>query len=205
MTFLRNLIAMPDDIRETVVWLQRKETWRADSKANRLRWAALAIFTINEMVNYHLLHVVDHRFHLGSLLIAFIWLMATIVFHLALKEHALPRLIPYLIAGVDVFLLTWLLFLADGPQSPLVSIYYLIIALSGMRIHPGISMFTGGAATFGYLAVLEFTKRQKPHYLVSVPHAVIEVLCLLLAGVIMAHISARLLQLLNDQGLKGEK
>lgn len=184
-------------IAEPVLWLKRRESWAGDWKANRIRLAAVSIFTANELVNYHVLHVVDLRFHIGSLLIVALWVVATALFTILLREHIWPRAVSYVIVSTDLLLLTWLLFLADGPRSPLVVLYFLIIALSGVRVDPAVCLFTGAAATLGYGAVLEFTKLQKPELLVPPTHAVIVALSLLLMGVIMAHLVGRALTLLN--------
>jgi hypothetical protein len=189
---------------EPALWLMRRETWAGDQKASRIRLAAVVVFTLNELVNYHVLHVVDLRFHVGSLLVVAVWLVATALFSVLLREHILPRATSYLIAGTDVLLLTWLLLLADGPRSPLVVLYFLIIGLSGMRLAPAVCVFTGIAATVGYGAVLEFTKRQKPEFLIPPYHAVIVALALVMMGIVMAHLVGRALLLL-DGALREER
>jgi hypothetical protein len=183
-------------ISEPVLWLTRREAWAADRRSNVIRLAAVGVFTVNEFINYHLLKVVDLRFHVGSLLIAGIWVLCTGLFTILLREHIWPRAISYVIVSTDVLLLTWLLLLADGPKSPLVVLYFLVIALSGTRVDPKVCLYTGAAAAFGYGAVLEFTKRQKPEFLVPPYHAVIVALALLLMGMVMAHLVGRALSLL---------
>jgi hypothetical protein len=183
-------------ISEPVLWLTRREAWAADRRSNAIRLAAVGVFVINEFINYHLLKVVDLRFHVGSLLIAGIWVLSTGLFTILLREHIWPRAISYVIVSTDVLLLTWLLLLADGPKSPLLVLYFLVIALSGTRVDPKVCLYTAGAAALGYGAVLEFTKRQKPEFLVPPYHAVIVALALLLMGVVMAHLVGRALSLL---------
>jgi hypothetical protein len=186
-----------------VLWLTRREAWAADRRSNVIRLAAVGVFTVNEFINYHVLQVVDLRFHVGSLLIAGIWVLCTGLFTILLREHIWPRAISYVIVSTDVLLLTWLLFLADGPKSPLVVLYFLVIALSGTRVDPKVCLYTGAAAAFGYGAVLEFTKRQKPEFLVPPYHAVIVALALLLMGVVMAHLVGRALSLLAARPQEG--
>ena len=186
-------------VAEPVLWVQRRETWAGDRKANRIRLAAVGVFTLNELLNYHVLKVVDLRFHLGSLLIIGLWLLMTALFSILLREHLWPRATSYLIAGTDVLLLTWLLFFGDGSKSPLVVLYFLIIALGGLRMDPRVCLFTGAATAVGYGAVLEFTKRQKPpEFLVPPYHAVIVALALLLTGVVMAQVCGRVLELIHE-------
>jgi hypothetical protein len=203
MSGLGAVLGATPKIAEPVVWLKRRESWAGDKKANRIRLAALALFTINELVNYHVLQVVDRRFHLGSLLIIGIWGAATMLFSIMLREHIWPRAASYIIVSTDVLLLTWLLLLGDGPRSPLVVLYFLVIALAGVRVDPAVCLYTAAAATVGYGAVLEFVKRQKPELLVPPYHAVIVALSLLLMGVVMSHLVGRALTLLNEA--MGEK
>ena len=191
-------------IAEPVVWLKRQETWAGDRKANRIRMAAVAVFTVNELVNYHVLRVVDARFHYGSLLVVAIWVAATALFAVLLREHIWPRALSYVIASTDVLLLTWLLLLGDGPKSPLVVLYFLVIALSGLRVDPRVCLYTAGASTFGYGAVLQFMKMRQPDLLVPPYHAIIVALALILRGVVMAHLSGRALTLL-DQAMGGRR
>jgi hypothetical protein len=183
---------------DRVLWLQRRETWAGDRKTNRIRLAAVAVFTVNELINYHVLHVVDLRFHVASLLVVALWVLATALFSILLREHILPRATSYIIVSTDVLLLTWLLFLGDGPRSPLVALYFLVLALSAVRLDAVVCLYTGAAAALGYGAVLEFTKRQKPEMLVPPHHAVIVALALLLMGVVMAHLVGRVLALLSN-------
>jgi len=190
-------------ISEPLLWLTRREAWAADRRSNAIRLGAVGVFTVNEFINYHVLHVVDLRFHVGSLLIVGIWVLSSILFTILLREHIWPRQISYVIMSTDVLLLTWLLLLADGPKSPLVVLYFLIIAMSGTRVDPRVCLFTAGAAAFGYGAVLQFTKLQRPEFLVPPYHAVIVALALLLTGVVMAHLVGRALSLL-DGAMRGK-
>lgn len=187
MRLLKSIFLGPEDLPEKILWLQRRETWAGDVKGNLIRAVGLGVFGVNEILNYHVFHVVDKRFHLGSLILMALWFMAALFFHGLLKRHALPRTLPYLMPALDIFLLTWLLFLADGPQSPLASIYFLIIALSALRLNPRIVLFTAGAAALGFLSVWDFAKRQTPDLAVPFFKAVIVILALGFMGLILAH------------------
>lgn len=197
MTWIKRMFLGPDADKSSL-WLSRRETWAGDVKSNRIRMAGIAVFAANELVNFHLLHVVDLRFHVGSLLIIILWVMAAAFFRDALRRHLWPRAMPFLIPSVDLFLLTWLLFLADGPQSPLVSVYFLIIALSALRLDPAVALYTAGAAAFGYLSVLQFMKVQNPALLVPPHHAVIVTIAILFMGAIASHAAGRVLALIGE-------
>jgi len=198
MRSIKELLIGPKVLPDSLLWLQRKETWAGDVKANFIRMVGLALFTINEILNYHVFHAVDKKFHVGSILVILIWFIAAIDFHIVLRRHWLARATPYLMPSLDLFLTTWLLFLADGPRSPLVVIYFLIIALSGARLNPAVVLYTAGAASFGYLSVWDFTKHQKPEYLVPVYHLVIVILALWLMGIIIAHFLGRVFFLFHE-------
>ena len=198
MNLINAIFPSLDDLSEQLVWLQRRETWAGDVKANFIRMVALVIFTINEIFNYYLLHAVDKRFHIGSLIIISLWVIASINFHILLRRHWLPRATPYLMPSVDIFLVTWLILLGDGPKSPLVGIYFLIIALAALRLYPAAVLYTSCASAIGYLATWIFVKHQKPIFAVPHFHVVITILCLLFMGIILAHGLTRVYVLLSE-------
>jgi len=195
---LQKLLLGPENPPETLVWLQRRQTWAGDRTANRIRLVVLAIFAINECINYFALHVVDQRFHHGSLLIVAMWFLCAGIFAWMLRRHYLPRSSPYIMVSVDLLWITWLLFLADGPKSPLVGIYFLIIALTGMRLNPRVSFYSGIAAVVGYLSVLEFVKTKAPQFMIPRFQETIVMLSLLSMGIIMAHLGSRVLALFEE-------
>lgn len=181
-----------------LLWLQRRETWNGDRKANFIRVCALAFFALNEFFNFHVLHIVDRRFHVGSLLVLFLWFLASILFDLVLKKHWFPTGSSYLPPAVDALLLTWLLFLGDGPRSPLVTVYFLIIALSGLRLSPKIVHYTGAVCAVGFLTSWDFAKHQRPEMLVPVYHLVIVVVSLVLCAFIVASLLRRVFALMES-------
>jgi hypothetical protein len=200
MNAIKRILFGVESLPDQLLWLRRKETWNGDVKANYMRFACLAIFTINEFLNYYVFHVVDKKFHIGSLLIVVIWLVATVDFHIVLKNHWIPQFSPYLIPSIDLFLLTWLLFLADGTRSPLVVLYFPVIALAAIRLNPSVVLYTAGAASFGYLSVWDFTKHQKPEFLVPCFHVVIFILGLWSTGIILSHLLGRFFALMLEKG-----
>ena len=194
----------PTQPAENLVWLQRRETWEGDVKANRIRLGALAFFAVNECLNYYGFHIVDKRFHLGSLLIIGLWSLCAAIFGWMLRHHHMPRHSPFVMVSVDLLWLSWLLCLADGPKSPLVVIYFLIIALSGTRLNPRLCLFTAGVSILGYLSVLQFVKTQAPQLMVARSHETIIVMSLVLMGTVMAHLGSRVLTLLGKEILSKE-
>src|SRR6185503_1931612 len=94
---IRQALGLAPELSESALWLSRRETWAGDRKASRVRLAAVAVFTVNELVNYHVLRVVDLRFHVASLLVIAVWLLASALFAILLREHLLPRATSYLI------------------------------------------------------------------------------------------------------------
>lgn len=181
-----------------LLWLQRRETWNGDRKANFIRVCALAFFALNEFFNFHVLHIVDRNFHIGSLLVLFLWFLAALLFDVVLKNHWFPQGSSYLPPAMDALLLTWLLFLGDGPRSPLVAVYFLIIALSGLRLSPKIVRYTGAVCAVGFLAAWDFAKHQRPAFLVPGYHLVIVAVSLLLCAVIVSSLIERVFALLES-------
>lgn len=181
-----------------MVWLQRKETWAGDRRANIIRLIVLGLFTANEMINFHILHVVDKTFHVGSLVLVALWVLAAVGFSMISNRHWLPRSAAYIIVSIDVFLLTWLLFLANGPKSPLVGVYFLIVALSTLRLNPRLVLFSAAISALGYLSAWDFARHQHPEYVVPVYHLVIVGLCLIIMGFLLCHAINRVFFLMGS-------
>jgi len=184
---------------EKILWLQRRETWRGDVKGNNIRFIALILFTINELVNFHFFHIIEPRLHFLSLFVLLIWFVAAVDFHFILNRHWIPKWASYLMPTVDLLLLSWLLYFLDGPKSPLVSIYFLIIALAAIRFNPLVVLYTGLFACLSYGGIVFLSQSSNPQNMVPAYHSIILVLSLFLMGLIESHVVGRFYSLLKKK------
>jgi len=130
---------------QTGSWLvaQRWQEFYGEQRAAVLRLVAIAAFYAVELMNYHGLSIgplempratdVSPKFHLSVTALAVAWTMAGVGVLLCLRNRILPRWLKYASTLVDLALLTSVIVLADGPRSPLVVAYFVVIALAAVR------------------------------------------------------------------------
>ncbi len=110
----------------------------------------------------------------------------------------------FIAAGCDLLLLTTILALADGPRSPLVVAYFLIIALAALRFSLPLIWFSTAGAVAGYLFLLGFARwGSVPGWVkadMTVPryHQVIFLLALVLTGVVLGQVIRRVRRLADN-------
>lgn len=196
MNWIRSALGLKP-VSEPLVWLQRRETWAGDLKANLIRVSALFIFGVNEMFIFYFLKGVSASFHRSSLLLVAIWLGAAIAHQMALKNHWLPKSGSVLMVACDVFLLTRLILAGGGLGSSLVGIYFLIVALTALRLNPKFVLMSTGLCVWGYLAVLGSSPRPIGDIAPLSVRATITVLCLLFQGAILSHGIGRVMDLMK--------
>ena len=120
----------------------RWQEYAGEARTNLLRVLAIAIFYAIELVNYHGFEFgplqipagVDREFHVVATWLAVAWTMTALATLLLLRLHVFPAALKYFTTGSDLVLLTTLLMVADGPRSPLVTGYFLIIAASATSV-----------------------------------------------------------------------
>jgi hypothetical protein len=153
--------------------VERWQQYEGEARANLLRVTAIGVFYLLHLWNYlgsqgklpnwgflelDKVGAVDRRFHVLATLLALAWAMAAAAVHLCLRSHYFPRWISAASTAVDLAMLTSVLCISSGPQSPLLTGYLLIIVLSGLRFSlPLVRMATIGAA-IGYVCVLGAAK-----------------------------------------------
>ena len=179
----------PDDRQWFIVG--RWQEYEGEGRANLLRIAGIGVFYGIELVNYYT-GVVDRPFHQAVTALAFAWAMAGLGVHFCLGQRVFPAALKFLSSAVDVVLLTAILMLADGPKSPLVVAYFLLIVLATLRFSLRLIWFTSGGSMLAYLFLLGyakwFTERDLhvPRY-----HQVIFLLALALTGIVLGQVIRR--------------
>lgn len=184
----------------------RFEEFEGEGRANLLRMLAIALFYGVELVNYHGLNlgflempkVTGRSLHLGITLIVVAWAMLSLAVLLCRQNGIFPFWLKFLSTGGDLILLTSILTLADGPRSPLVVVYFLLIAVAGLRFSLRLIWFTTAGAVAGYLFLLGVAKWATypegwPRGDMEVARyaQVIFVLSLVLAGVVLGQVIRR--------------
>jgi hypothetical protein len=177
----------------------RWQEFEGEGRANLLRLVGIAAFYAVELINYHGLHlsflqmppVVDRSFHLAVTFLTVAWAMLCLSVLLCRQQRIFPSWLKYISTGCDLLLLTAILTLADGPRSPLVIVYFLIIALAALRFSLPLIWFATAGAVGGYLFLLGFARWGhipgwvRPDTTVPRYHQIIFLLSLVLTGVVI--------------------
>lgn len=193
----------------------RWQEYEGEYRANLLRIIGIAAFYSIELVNYHGLHLgilelpkqsgVSPEFHRSVTALAVTWTMVGLGVYLCLSQRVFPASLKYVSTALDVTLLTAILILADGPRSPLVVGYFLLVVLSALRFSLPLVRLTTVGAIVGYLVVSGyarwFTERdiRVPRY-----HQLMLLVALALTGVTLGQIIRRVRSLALDYAARSK-
>ena len=75
----------------------------------------------------------SQQFHRQVTIVAGAWLFVSLAVWIALRGYFMPPILKYVTTTFDVGLLSIIAFLGSGPQSPLVFVYFVVIALAAIR------------------------------------------------------------------------
>jgi hypothetical protein len=185
----------------------RWQEYEGEGRTNLIRIAGIAAFYIVELINYRGLklggfsmpRISDRRFHLAVTSLAVAWTMLGLGVLLCLRNRVFPAAVKYVSTGCDLVLLTALLTVASGPRSPLIAVYFVILALATLRFNTRLVQFASAGAVAGYLFVLGyarwFTRRD---ILVPRDHEIIVLLALALTGIALGQVTRRARAMAQD-------
>ena len=192
----------------------RWQEFEGEGRTNLLRIVAIGAFYALELVNYHLLNTPDAAFtqyHQKVTALAVAWTMVALAVLLCLKRQVFPAVLKYISTGCDLILLTALAAVEVqgsatarvGPFSPLVGVYFLIIALAALRFSLGLIWFSTLGAMLGYLALVGLADMKESRWF-DEKHAVPPVVTLLtllalgMTGVVIGQVIRRVRTIAMD-------
>jgi len=185
----------------------RWQEYEGESRANLLRIAGIGAFYLVELANYYGLPlpwfempaIVDRPFHQAVTGLAMVWTVVALVIHMCLQHRVFPALLKYVSTACDLALLTAILMVADGPRSPLVIGYFLVIALSTLRFSLPLVRFAAAGSMAGYLLLLGYARWGTTRDL-RVPRyeQIIFLLGLALSGIVLGQVLRRLREVADD-------
>lgn len=199
---------------------QRWQQFEGEARANLLRITAIGTFYLIHLWSYFssqgklpdwgVLQLagegeVGKKFHVMVTLLAIAWSMLAVGVHLSLRARIFPTWISLVSTLGDVVFLTSMLLISNGPKSPLLVGYFLIIALASLRFDLWLVRVTTVATTVGYLCLLGYAKwpatfGRDATVDLTVPryHQMIFLVGLALTGIIMGQVVRRV-RLLTQQ------
>ena len=146
----------------------RWQEYEGEARANLLRIIGIAAFYVIQLINYRGLSLgflelprvggVDRAFHQSVTALAAAWTMVGLGVLLCLKRQFFPATLKFVSTACDVVLLTAILTVADGPRSPMVVGFFLLIVLSTLRFSLPLVWFATAGCMGGYIFLLGYAK-----------------------------------------------
>lgn len=135
----------------------RGESWAGEVRVNLVRLAALLVFYAHHLVN--VAHSPDDlrtggAYHLSATALVMIWATGVVVLYRRLAQHWNPPALKYVVTLWDIVLITTLVMLAGTPESPLVILYFLVIAAAPLRLSRALVYLATLGSIAGYLFLL---------------------------------------------------
>ncbi|MBI3891435.1 MAG: hypothetical protein HY303_07880 [Candidatus Wallbacteria bacterium] len=186
----------------------RWQEFEGEARANLFRVVTVCAFYLVELANYHGLDLgvvqmpkvasVDRPFHTAITALCVAWLAVAWVVSVCLRRQVFPASLKYASTACDAVLLTAMLLVADGPRSPLLIGYFVLVNLAGLRLNLQLIRFTTGVSMAGYLVLLGNARWFHESLRVPRYHQVLFLLSLGLAGLFAAQAARRVKELAED-------
>lgn len=176
---------------------RRWESYGGELTVNLMRIIAVFIFYGIQLLNYHVFHVegVDAEFHAAMTAICVGWGCLALLVHLLLLRRVFPLALKYIVTAVDLTLVTGALLISDGPMSPLLVLYFLIMVASVLRFSHRLVAFTTVGCLTSYLVILGNARWYRPELRVERYRQLIFAVAVLLGGALLTFAVRRARQL----------
>ncbi len=143
----------------------RWQQYDGEYRANCLRILSIGSFYLVHLLQYYQplgffaeAEKPSPVFHTAVTMLAAAWLFMALAVELLLRRQIFPKWIAYVTTGADLLLLTCVLVLGGGQQSPLVLAYVLILIMCSLRVSLRLIRTATLAAMFGYLYLMAIGK-----------------------------------------------
>jgi len=140
---------------------ERIESWAGEVRVNLIRLVAILGFFGYHLINYYAVKdaSVASAYHTAVTVLVLAWSSAVILLHIALTQRYDPAWLKYAATIWDAIMITSLLVLPGdlktiGPRSPLVVLYFLLIAAAPLRLSLRLVYVATFTAMGGYLITL---------------------------------------------------
>ena len=189
--------------------------FKGEMRVNQLRLAAIVVFYLTHLFHYMGLDqflglpavnsiIPENQavpFHQAVTAMAVAWLCVVAAVRTCLSVPYFPAALPYISTTMDTLLLSILLYATRGPASAMVGVYFLIIAMAGLRFKVRLVWCAVAASALGYRGlfmtpwigppILKF--QSYPYYQRS-----LLVLCLVVMGLVQSGIIMQVRAMAND-------
>ena len=114
----------------------RLEAWAGEVRVNLLRTVALIVFYGHHLINLWTKDTtITPAYNAAVTAVVFAWVLAVFVLHVCLSRRWVPPALKYFATFWDLALITALLIASpDGPRSPLIFLYFVVLSASPLRL-----------------------------------------------------------------------
>jgi len=146
---------------ESASWeaARRIESWAGEIRVNRLRLAAIIIFYVRHLIDIYVNpqnRQFSQRYHLWVTLIVLAWAGLVLWLHWALSQRRMGEKLKYTSVIWDLAMVTLLGIVARTPQTPLMLLYFIVIASAPLRLSLKLVWVATIGAMAGYAIVLAY-------------------------------------------------
>ena len=137
----------------------RVEAWAGEIRVNLVRMLAIVVFYARHLIEYAMAESeapVRGRYHVAVTALVVAWALGAIMLHLWLSRRRYEPWVKYLAVAGDALMITGLCVIAGGPKTPLVVLYFALIATAPLRLSLKLVCFATACAMAGYLVVLGY-------------------------------------------------
>ena len=134
-------------------WLE----YEGELRSALLRVVLVAAFYAAQLLHFTVFserNAAEQLFHRQATFLASGWLFVSLAVLVALTRHWFPRWLKFVTVSIDLVLLTLLAGLGSGSHSPLVFVFWVVIALAGLRCNLTLIWFGTIEAMAAYLSLV---------------------------------------------------
>ncbi|HEX3357838.1 MAG TPA: hypothetical protein VHS31_12780 [Tepidisphaeraceae bacterium] len=184
------------DASQNIQWelSRRIEAWAGEIRVNLIRIVALAVFYLRHLIELFLSEKdapIRGIYHVRVTALVVAWAGMAGAVHLLLSSRFYPPAMKFVASLFDLLMITILCTIAGGPQTPLVLLFFGVIAAAPLRLSLPVVWTTTFGSMAGYLAVLGWyawyvigfkTYYATPSLRIARSQEIITLLCLGVAG-----------------------
>ena len=138
---------------------RRVEAWAGELRVNLIRLIAIVLFYGRHLIEFFLAPAdspVRGAYHIRVTAVIVAWAAMAVVLHVMLSRRRMPEPLKYFSVGLDLLMTTLLCAIAGGPRTPLILLYYLILATAPLRLSLRLVYIAAVGAILGYLFLLGY-------------------------------------------------
>src|ERR1051325_4863544 len=138
---------------------RRIESWAGEIRVNRLRLAAIIVFYVRHLIDIYVNpqnRQFSGRYHLFVTLIVLAWTALVLYLHWALSQRRMGEKPKYVSVLWDLAMVTLLGIVARDPRTPLMLLFFIVIASAPLRLSLKLVWVATLGAWVGYAVVLAY-------------------------------------------------